>query len=459
MNLYSSILKRLLIPVVLRRDNQFSSLRYLDFYMKSQYWSRQELMDYQWVQLKALISYAYLNCPYYTDLFNRYSLAPDSFKSFEDTKQIPILTRNDIFDHLENMVSTKFRSENLFKFYSGGTTGQQAVMYLDQESFNKKLAIAWRFENWMGKEIPDKMVYFWPASMDIVKNHSLKALVKQRYIMRQLVFYAGVSNNSYMQQFYKEFLKFKPKYIKAFPASLYLFSEYLEENNLKLPQVKGIMSTGEVLYPFQKSKFELIFQAPVFDMYGSREVGNTSSQCEHRNNLHIASETSYVEFINENQTVPQGEEGSLIITDLTNFGMPIIRYKINDYGISITDSCKCGRNLPLMDSTKGRLSDYFWGPDGTKYNGNVLGVHLTSADDNMEIGQLQFIQKSLTHFLVRITNKPEPTPEVFSYISKTMKTIINYDLDIKFEIVDIIPKEKSGKTRFVICEVEPPQEV
>ena len=74
----------------------------------------------------------------------------------------------------------------------------------------------------------------------------------------------------------------------------------------------------------------------------------------------------------------------------------------------------------------------------------------------MEIGQLQFIQKSLTHFLVRITNKPEPTPDVFVYIKKTMREIIDSNLDISFEIVDTIPVEKSGKTRFVICEIEAP---
>ena len=189
--------------------------------------------------------------------------------------------------------------------------------------------------------------------MDIVKERSFKEKIKQHYIMRQLVFHAGVSNPTFMHNFYKAFIAFKPKFIKAFPASLFIFAEYLEEKKLKTPQVKGIMSTGEVLYPFQKEKFENIFQTSVFDMYGSREVGNTSGECEHRNNLHISSETSFVEFIQENRRVPQGEEGSLIITDLTNYGMPIIRYQINDYGIPISDSCRCGRNLPLMGSTKG----------------------------------------------------------------------------------------------------------
>ena len=151
MNLYSSFLRHLLIPAVLRREKQLSSLRYFDFYMKSQYWSKQQLQDFQWEQLQSLIKYAYENCPYYTDLFNRLSLTPESFKSFDDIRQLPILTRDDVYAHLNQMISQKFQPENLFKFYSGGTTGQQAVMYLNQESFNRKLAIAWRFEHWIGE--------------------------------------------------------------------------------------------------------------------------------------------------------------------------------------------------------------------------------------------------------------------------------------------------------------------
>jgi len=456
MNLYSSFLRYIAIPAVLKKEKQFSALNQFALYMKSQYWTQQELLDYQWEQLRTLLEYAYANCPYYTDLFNRLSLTPASFKTPDDISQLPILTRDDIYEHRRHLISRQYQPENLFKFYTGGTTGQQASMYLNQESFNKKLAIAWRFEQWMGKEIPDKMVYFWPASMDIVERKSFKAAFKQRYIMRQVVFHAGGDNPSLMRKFYDDFVAFKPKFIKAFPSSLYCFAEYLEREQLSIPSIKGIMSTGEVLYPQQRAKFESVFQTHVFDMYGSREVGNTSGECEHHTGLHIASEISYVEYITDNRPANIGEEGSIIITDLTNFGMPIIRYQINDYGIPVSETCSCGRNLPLMSSTKGRLEDYFWGPDGTKYNGNVLGFHISTAEDNVEIGQIQFIQKSLTHFHVRITNRPEPTPEVFSYIKNKMREIIDPGLEITIEVVDNIPAEKSGKTRYVICEIPPP---
>jgi len=109
-----------------------------------------------------------------------------------------------------------------------------------------------------------------------------------------------------------------------------------------------------------------------------------------------------------------------------------------------------------MDAAIGRLHDCFYGPDGTRHSGNVLGIHLTVGEDDVAVGQTQFIQKSLTHFLVRVTDTPEPTRETFNYLERRMKEIIGSGITVDFEVVARIPEEPSGKTRFVICEIPPP---
>jgi hypothetical protein len=110
----------------------------------------------------------------------------------------------------------------------------------------------------------------------------------------------------------------------------------------------------------------------------------------------------------------------------------------------------------MMSSAIGRVSDDFWSPDGIRHSGNVLGYHLTGDEQN--IGQLQVVQKSLTDFLIRITNKPEPTPEVFEFIRNKMHKIIGDNINIKIDVVEHLEKEKSGKLRLVKCEINPPEE-
>ena len=444
------------MPVALKRDNRLPALKYWREFEQSQYWPRQKHLDYQWERLRTLLSYSYENCSYYKDIFDERGLNPESFKGFDDLSRLPILTRDIIFDQGERLISGSIPAEDIMKFPTGGTTGQQAVMYRDQNSFNEKLAMEWRHEGWMGRKPCDKTAYFWPAHIDFVEHESFKARIKNRYILRQLVLNAGTFREDIARGFYDDLLRFNPRYLKVFPASLYIFAEYIESNSLPPLRLRGIMSSGEPLYDFQRTKFESLFGCPVYDMYGSRETGNTASECSAHEGMHLAEETGYVEFLADGKQVEYGQEGEIIITDLTNYAMPLIRYRINDYGIPMGKTCSCGRTLPLMSTVVGRLQDDIWSPDGTRHSGNVLGFHLTVGEEGIVIGQTQFVQKSLTDFHVRITDRPEPTPEMFEYLTRRMKDILGDGINVTFEVVDNIPREKSGKIRYVKCEIDPP---
>ena len=107
-----------------------------------------------------------------------------------------------------------------------------------------------------------------------------------------------------------------------------------------------------------------------------------------------------------------------------------------------------------MSSAVGRDTDDFWGADGTRHSGQSLNTHLV--DDGPVFGQMQIEQRTLTDFLVRITDRPQPTPKHFDYVTQTMHKILGTDIQITFEVVDSIPREKSGKTRFLICRIDPP---
>lgn len=415
MGLYSTLLERTLFPIILRRDNRQSALGHWRFLEQSQYWSRERLLEYQLEKLQQLVAHAYRFCPYYTKLLNELDLKPESFQSLGDLALLPVLTKDLVYANTDGIVSTGFNRADLQKFSSGGTTGQQTTMFIDNESFNIKLASAWRFEHWMGMTPCDKLAIFWPAAMDFEESPGLKSRIKDRYIVRNLVLHVGASSEDRMHEFYEEMVSFSPRFLKAFPAPLRDFAEFLREHSLPVPQVKAIMSTGEPLYEELRAYLEETFHCPIHDMYGSREVGNTSSQCGERNGLHVAMETSVVEFLKNGVPVKPGERGEIFITDLTNYCFPLIRYQISDYGCSLEEPCACGRGLTRMSTGVGRVQDDFIDPTGRRHSSIVLAVH-TTADLSHRIGQIQIIQRSLLDFLVRLARKPEPTAETMQFI-------------------------------------------
>ena len=452
MSLYADMLRAFALPVVLRRDNAISALQHWKFFEQSQYWSQQQLLDYQWQKLQVVLEQAYHHSPYYRNVMDERDLTPKSFTSLEDLKLLPVLNRSMLEKNFEALIATNYQRSNLQLFETGGTSSRRVQLYRDRESNNIKRGIAWRFEGWMGRKPCDKMCYFWPPHIDYHSHESWKLRFRTRFLERERMYYTGAATDETLQTFYDDMKSFRPDFLKVFPSGLYRFLELVESAKLPLKPVKAIMSTGEILHDYQRKKFESMFQCQVFDMYGSREVGNTSSQCDRQEGRHIAMETQIVEFLKDGEPVGAGEEGDLVVTDLTNLGFPLIRYAIQDVGMYQSEPCVCGRALPLMSAGVGRISDNFIGRDGKRHSGLALEIYVLRTGP--PIGQCQIVQRALKDFLVRLVPDPKPTQEVFDHIKHSIRRVVGEDVEVIIEIVEEIPKERSGKIRLLKCEIE-----
>ncbi len=454
MSATSYLLRTAILPWLLKREGRHSALAHWHDLEASQYWSPQQLLDHQWQRLTALLTHAYETVPYYRRLFDERGLTPASFKSFDDLRLIPVLTRDMIRAHTDELFSNRYRKSELQEFGTGGTTRRRMFFYRDQESYNIKLAAAWRFEGFMGRKPGDKICFVWPAHIDIGPKERLRARLKNRFLLRELMFFAGAPSEELLHLYYRQLSSFRPRYLKVFPNALFRFAEFLQANRLQPPPISAIMATGEILQSYHREKFLEVFGAPTFNMYGSREVGNTASECPHRTGLHIAQETSYVEFIADGKPAPDGAEGELFVTDLTNYGSPMIRYAIEDFGCRLPSACACGRTLSLMSPGVGRMLDRYVAPDGTRHS--ALALSATIAEYGPPLGQIQYTQKSLSHFHLKVTNDPPVTPEIEAHIRSVIHQLVSPGLEITIEAVDRLPREPSGKIRYFICEVDQP---
>lgn len=452
MSLYSSIMRNTALRFILAREGRGKALGYWRDLEKSQWWDSQRLLDYQWSRLQSLLAHAYKHTAFYRRIMDERGLTPASFKSLDDLKQLPVLTRQMIEEHRGELFADNYDRDSLIPFGSGGTTTKRLELYRDRDSHVYKIGIAWRFEGFMGRKPCDTMAYLWPPPVDFHHAASPRYEWRVRHVDREFMYYTGAATDEVMRSYYDELMQHQPLHIKCFPSGLERLCDFMDTHALDAPRTEGILSTGEVINAKQRERFEYMLGAPVIDMYGSREVGNTACECVHQQGLHISSESSVVEVLLNGESVPLGEEGEIIVTDLTNYGFPLIRYALEDFGTLIDSECTCGRALPLMSPGVGRLSDYMIRPDGTKYSGLAFGVIMSESEHST--GKIQVIQEDFRRFRVRVTDDPPPTEALKAHLRESVDTVMKTEVETIIEVVSELPKEKSGKIRFFKCEID-----
>ncbi len=164
--------------------------------------------------------------------------------------------------------------------------------------------------------------------------------------------------------------------------SLYLLAHFALDQRLTVNPVKAVISTSMMLLDNERVVIEQAFGCKVGNRYGCEEVGLIASECEQHKGLHINAEHTFVELLRpDGRPAAPGEEGDIVVTDLVNRGMPLIRYRIEDVGVASGRVCSCGRHMPLMEKVVGRVADFLIRRDGSLVQGvSLVEKTLTAVD-------------------------------------------------------------------------------
>ena len=447
----SNLRTKVFLPLYEKLSNK-KILYHLNRLKKTQYYSPDRLEMESWERVKTIIKHAYNHCPYYTNLFKSMGAVPQDIKDPSDYEKIPVLTKEKLQKNLHSLVATNFNDEDIHRDATGGSTGSHTPFYRDNICLEIKKAAELRFDSWTGCEPGNKKAFYWPAIQDLGKTaQTFKTKIKQWIIGPELMLYAGILDDQTMDKHYDYLYNFRPQLIRVFPNPMSIFSKYIYENSKDRISIPAIISVGEPLLSSQRKQFEDTFKSKVFNCYVSRECGNIACECNRHNHLHINAELLYMEFV----SVDDGLNGpqKIILTDLYNYGMPFIRYQIEDMGRKIEKQCECGINLPLMEIGACRTSDFLVSPfDKSLISGASFLHHMIA--EGPEVGQLQVIQDKINHLSLKIVKSHNFSKDKLQHfdniISKLFKGMMNYDIVYAGQI----DREKSGKYRFVISNIE-----
>lgn len=409
----------------------------LGFLLQSQYWPEEKVREYQWAKLRELIRHSYERVPYYRNLFNDIGATPDDIRTFEDFRRLPLLTKSNIQNSLENLTTTGIDLQNLSLNSTGGSTGMPLNFYQDD---NYRLwSDAARIRAWrhvVGADEHDLEAVLWGATRDIGQGLTLKKVLYSVLREGTLPLNTFDLDDALLKNYLFYFNLLKPKILRGYASSLYYVARYVQKRALSIHRPKSIISSTEVLHPRMRETIERVFGCPVFDSYGCREVSQIATECEAHNGLHVVFENQYVEL--------DGQD--IIVTNLHNYAMPFIRYKVGDLASSLdTSSCSCGRHSPRIVSLIGRDNDNIELPNGKVINGEFFEFLFFGLSSVIQYQVVYHKALDLLRVKLHVSDSTEKAGEI---VRKTMREKFGYE-NVNIVYSDQFDMTPSGKLRFV----------
>jgi len=401
-----------------------------------------------------LIEDACKNTDFYREVVDDMGADPRDFSSKDAYRKLPILTKQTIQKERDRLKSKKLVPGSFAEDASGGSTGEPTIFYVHHYRYILRAWEQVRHDRWSGWDLGEPIALLWGASQDLRTNGKLYARMKNYLLFRRIPLDAFALTEKQMENFAGIMVQKKPTMLLAYASAAYTLARYLDTISFPAKKIglKGITSSAEKLYDFQRDLIERIFGCKVFDRLGSREVGLIASECDRHEGLHMNIDNLIIEFLDEEgQPVPPGKPGRIVVTDLFNKAMPFIRYDTGDIGVWTKTRCSCGRTLPLMKCVEGRSADFILTKDGRKIHGEYF-THLFYGVRGLR--QFQFVQKNLDLVEIKIIKDSEWIPsKELEIVQKVREYMGDPKLKIDLIFVDEIPKSRSGKLRFTISEL------
>ena len=378
--------------------------------MDIEYQSLKTIKRYQEELLRKQIAYLAQHSPYYQRLFHDHAISPDAIRSLEDLRHIPFTEKCDLQLHNADFLCVP--SEQIIDYITTSGTLGDPVTFGCTEHDLQRLAY-------------NEQKSFACAGITPADKVQLMVTIDKRF-MAGLAYWLGlrslgagairVGNGNPALQ-WDTITRLNPTAIMCVPSFILRLIDYAEENHIDYhnSSIRKIIGVGEGLRE-QDFRLNLLGQrihqrwpeVKLFATYSSTEMSATFSECEMGCGGHVHPELIITEIIgDDNQPVPDGTPGEVVITTLGVEGMPLLRFRTGDIAAKITSQCACGRNAYRLTPLIGRKNNML----------KLKGTTIYPPAINDVLNQTDYVQNYIVYartssagtddVLVRIGLRPE----------------------------------------------------
>lgn len=417
---------------------------HLEQYKSTEFWSKDKIDEFKKNSINETIQQALENVPYYRNTLSKLRTKDVNYNNLNN---MPLLSKEDIRNNLNSLLSNEYTSDILQEFHTSGATGKALIFYKSPKSIAKQWAIWYRHRARFDCELGDIHVNF--TGQQVVPIGQTKppywrynSPLKQYLINMQHV------SSSKINDIVKFLNTIQPKFYSGYPSIIAEVARLAIEHELFLKEENKpeyIFCGAENTLDYQKAILEEWTGAVVTDQYGLTEGNCNMSKCEY-GNYHEDFEFCHVECVDP-EVLPDGRvRGRLIGTSFSNPAMPLIRYDTGDVAIwpNSDYKCPCGRNSTVIESIEGRVDDVIVLLDGRK----IMRFDYLFKNTK-SIYEAQVCQYKLGEVVIKIVPRKNYSNKTDLELKNDFSQWICADTKVIIEHVKSIEKSSRGKFKAV----------
>ena len=399
---------------------------------KQQWLNPDDLRRLQEEKLRAMIRHAFKYSPYYRRLWKSRGIDPEGIRTVDDLEKLPVLTKCEVVRHYNQFISLKYRElyriGNVVVKSTSGSSGAPFRMIFDERAWDYLDAVYLRALMAAGYDPRKPLAYYWYEQFER-KGHNRLGFMNKDYIPCTLSEEEQIAMLK----------KLNPKYVYYFSSILHSLSKRMSREGVNIDS-KMVVTHAEVATKGMKKSVENAFGVRPLDQYGMNEFNRIAWECPEEAGYHVDADSLALEVLDQ-----KGEMGRAVITGLTNFTLPLIRYDTGDTVSTLEDTCPCGRSLPLIKGVEGRTTKLIHLKSGRIITPRAL------IDAMVRIPAVQnfkAVYKGRNRFRIEVA--------AFDEGDRTIKTVENRlsrlagePIAARIKFVDVIRTETRGKTNLV----------
>lgn len=390
--------------------------------------------------------FAYEHTAFYPRHYRDHGIEAGDLARPDVLSHLPLVTKEHIRERGSEFLSDECNPKTSGRVATGGSTGEPLAMKRDTR-LNAR-AYEWRLMRWWGLApyVDTAIVYrFFRSRTDTLKQGAVW------WPSRRFQLDAFNMTRASMDDFLAMYRAIRPEFVLGYTGGVLELARHAQERGLVLPGSPVIATTAApVPWPLRE-EIEAAFGGRVYDHYRSAELNWIAGECRNRDGLHVFEDLKRVEVVDAaGDPVPDGQEGEVVVTDLTNRVFPLVRYRLGDVSARVAGSCRCRLPYPRIRSIGGRVSDSVVLPGGDVIAGESLAQAFSRVAEAVRQFQVHQLPDHSISVKVIPTGSPDD-PRIAEAVDR-LRSVVHGAVPVRLEFVDGIPHD-GGKVRFIRSDV------